>query len=82
MVGKRTFTNGEVPDGANGDLESGRRYPGGFKDAVSAAMLDRKRFEISDKLKAGIRQDEFEHYRTAQEKVSFCLGRGVGESRG
>lgn len=79
MVGRRTFT-GRDPVGSNahvnnGDLESGQN--GGnarFKDAVNLAMADKKKAEITDKLKAGLKQQDFEKYYTPSEKVCFPNG--------
>lgn len=77
MVGKRTFTgrspvhdsytNGYARDG---DLESGPESPGPrFKDAINLAMADQKRAEITDKLKAGPKQEDFKKYYTPQKEV-------------
>ncbi|KAL9107743.1 MAG: hypothetical protein Q9227_007365 [Pyrenula ochraceoflavens] len=79
MVGKRTISSDPDRDAnghpvSNGDLESGqqhvrKRYPGGFKDAVNAAIKDRKRSEVSTKLKEGIKDIEFESFRVPGEKI-------------
>ncbi|KAL9620839.1 MAG: hypothetical protein Q9160_004620 [Pyrenula sp. 1 TL-2023] len=83
MVGKRTFTgrspvhetydrsNGYSNDYArNGDLESGSQSGGPrFKDVVNLAVSDKKKADITGKLKAGLEQQEFEKYYTPQEKL-------------
>lgn len=83
MVGRRTFigrspvhetydnSNGYSNGYArNGDLESGSQSGGArFKDVVNLAVSDKKKADITDKLKAGLEQREFEKYYTPQEKV-------------